>query len=1140
MTPAVTVVTPARDAQATIGETLSSLAAQTFEDWEAIVVDDGSGDATGEAVERRARDDDRLRLIRQSARGPAAARNAAIEAARGEWLLFLDADDWIAPGALGKLVAAAGHDGTHGAICGYARVAADGRRFDFAPPRSPDAFDDLARYCSFAIHCCLVRAARVREVGGFDTSLRICEDWDLWQRIARTPGRFAMVDEVLAFYRLRPGSASLHGAEMLRNGLQVLARGFGPDARVPQPLTRYAEGLPVAGRRAAQVSFATYCASIEAGAGRPVELVFEILGHDHDPTADAGGLARTIGEALPTGQGLLPSDLPAVWDERRDAVAALLEHIEARTSSGMAARLRRKLEGEAARLWTGHAPRGFGETWCVRLDARDPVRAIEVPPGHQRLYCQTRLDEKVLGAVELPVVHDSVAAGVLADAIAAEHAWPILVAFLAERRREPLAADDPEAWGIFLRELWGRSDWPEPRFYDPEWDDADAPVEVRRVSTSARLPLHEELPPVVAVDGPAEVVLTVGEGLAVSLSLEAGGELSAQTLRAAFTTRAGFELVRLAVRDGILGRGMKGAPLRARLAETAATASPSTWLATVQTSAVLGRRAGDPPGTSGSRRALLPSVALDDLSAMADAAGEPIVTQGPAGAPVAYAPELESRDAANGSGPGPRTAHDPRGGAASRRVEFESLFAGRPDPWGYTSDYERVKYEQTLTLLPERPRRVLELACAEGHFTERLSEHADEVVAADFSRVALDRARARCAHCANVTFAELDLTADDLPGGFDAVFCSEVLFYVGDAAALERVAGKLAGALRPGGVLITAHANALVEDPGAPGFDWEVPFGALTIGRTLAATRGLILEVELEAGPYRIHRLRRPGGVLSRARGALSRPRRERVEAAPMGPDVAAHFHPEGGEAVAGQTGGAFARLPILMYHRVAPDGPEATRRWRVTAEELDAHLGFLASCGYNSVTLDDWHAATVERKPFPYRPVILTFDDGYADFAEYAWPVLRRRGFGATVFVVTGRVGGWNEWDAEYGDRAQLMDWDELRSLSAQGVEFGSHTARHRHLTDLGNDDVVRELTRSRTRLRRELGRPVRMLAYPYGDADRIVEHLAGACGYRYGLTAAPESATFDHRPLGMPRLEVAGGDGVEALARKLEEVGG
>ena len=229
-------------------------------------------------------------------------------------------------------------------------------------------------------------------------------------------------------------------------------------------------------------------------------------------------------------------------------------------------------------------------------------------------------------------------------------------------------------------------------------------------------------------------------------------------------------------------------------------------------------------------------------------------------------------------------------------------------------------------------------------------------------------------------------------------------------------------------------------------------------------------------------------------------------------------------------------RLPILMYHRIAPDGPNETARYRVSPEALEAQLLHLRRSGYRSVRLGELQDALLRRKGLPGRAVMCTFDDGYLDFATYAWPLLRRYGYSATVFLVTEAMGQWNWWDEQYGERVALLDRSTIRRLAAEGVEFGSHTASHRPLTGLTHADVARECFRSRVLLEQVLSRSVRAIAYPYGDVDPVVRHLAGACGYVLGLTCRPGHSALHHEPLALPRVEVNGEDTLEDFARKLE----
>ena len=195
--PTVAVIVAAHNADETLAETLESLLGQSHRDWEAIVVDDGSTDRTAELTGGYAKRDERIRLIRQEQAGESSARNAGISLALSEWLLFLDSDDWLQPEALARLTGALVEDpGVDVAYSGWGRVTPDGQLAStHVWSRPAEIFASLARTNMLAVHSCLVRRSMVEELGGFDASLRTCEDWDLWQRLACRGARFQLVTE---------------------------------------------------------------------------------------------------------------------------------------------------------------------------------------------------------------------------------------------------------------------------------------------------------------------------------------------------------------------------------------------------------------------------------------------------------------------------------------------------------------------------------------------------------------------------------------------------------------------------------------------------------------------------------------------------------------------------------------------------------------------------------------------------------------------------------------------------------------------------------------------------------------------------------------------------------------------------------
>ncbi len=786
----------------------------------------------------------------------------------------------------------------------------------------------------------------------------------------------------------------------------------------------------------------------------------------------------------------------------------------------------------------------------VEVDITAPLADIEVSPEIELVSVSIWTPDTVLGAslgtIELPACDGRVPAGVLADAIADRYAWQILALFFGHVGRADREELDRRGWTLFLQELWGRPDWPEARFYDPP--DTPEPAPLRRVAKSwTAVEVSAPVPDLEGTGSELNVALTVGGVVLGRVAVPV--PIRSAELRARLTAAAGFELCRAAVREGLIGWPLTGPPLRERLAIAAARSrtvrglriepisaisTAPGWRRAVHRSLsggagwVISRRPSGEIGSAASRRGVLPA---DADVVLAIAAGGPVIeVSGPKPRRLVYAPDLlPAAPAARSSEP--RTACE---AAPYGRHHFEALFARGDDPWRYTTPYEGTKYEQTLGVIPPGPiDRALEIGCAEGHFTGTMSARVGRLIAADISEIALRRAAERCSDCGNVDFQRLDLARDPLPGSFDLIVCSETLYFLGDGEALAAAARKMADALEPGGHLVMAHANVVADDADRPGFDWDVPYGARTIGETFARTAGLRFLREIRTALYRVQLFRREEGLSA----VSTEPElaEESAYAAPE-PAVAEHILWNGGQpvrtAVLERT---TDRLPILLYHRVAPEGSPDTARYRVTPELFEEQLRYLKDAGFRSVGLDEWAGAMAARRPLPGRAVAFTFDDGYQDFLSWAWPALSRHGFTATVFLVAERIGGTNQWDASYGEELPLLGWEEIRRLRDEGVAFGSHGCTHRVLSLLPNVEAARGLARSRRILEEGLERPVTAVAYPWGLSDGAVRHFAGACGYLVGLDSKGGRSRLHGEPLNLPRIEVEGSDGLEAFVAKL-----
>jgi peptidoglycan/xylan/chitin deacetylase (PgdA/CDA1 family)/glycosyltransferase involved in cell wall biosynthesis len=205
-------------------------------------------------------------------------------------------------------------------------------------------------------------------------------------------------------------------------------------------------------------------------------------------------------------------------------------------------------------------------------------------------------------------------------------------------------------------------------------------------------------------------------------------------------------------------------------------------------------------------------------------------------------------------------------------------------------------------------------------------------------------------------------------------------------------------------------------------------------------------------------------------------------------------------------------RLPALLYHHVGPLRPGAVSGLTISPERFERHVRWLARRGYTGICPADWLRWRREGEGLPDKPILLTFDDGYADLAEYAFPVLRRYGFGAGVYVVTGQLGGTNAWDeAGRAVTHRLLTAEQIRCWATQGMEFAAHSRTHADLTSLSAPELTEEVMGSRDDLAALFGSRVTSFAYPYSFHNQaVVDCVRG--GFDLAFIADDENEGLNH----------------------------
>jgi peptidoglycan/xylan/chitin deacetylase (PgdA/CDA1 family) len=195
-------------------------------------------------------------------------------------------------------------------------------------------------------------------------------------------------------------------------------------------------------------------------------------------------------------------------------------------------------------------------------------------------------------------------------------------------------------------------------------------------------------------------------------------------------------------------------------------------------------------------------------------------------------------------------------------------------------------------------------------------------------------------------------------------------------------------------------------------------------------------------------------------------------------------------------------RVPALLYHQLVPrDKPclvELTnphRAYVVYDNAFAEQMAYLDREGYTPISLDDFLAYQEGQALLPERPIILTFDDGFASNYHYAFPILKRYGMRATIFATPDR--GCENFKKHAATDSPLTQ-AQMREMSEYDISIQSHGMTHRYLTELESDVVRWELIESKKTLENILQRPVEYLAVPSGAYNRAVKTLAKEAGYK------------------------------------------
>jgi peptidoglycan/xylan/chitin deacetylase (PgdA/CDA1 family) len=214
-------------------------------------------------------------------------------------------------------------------------------------------------------------------------------------------------------------------------------------------------------------------------------------------------------------------------------------------------------------------------------------------------------------------------------------------------------------------------------------------------------------------------------------------------------------------------------------------------------------------------------------------------------------------------------------------------------------------------------------------------------------------------------------------------------------------------------------------------------------------------------------------------------------------------------------------RLRVLTYHRVGVPRGGRTERLTVPPGRFAAQLRWLVRLGFEPSSLDVAPAVAAGQPVGPRRPVVLTFDDGFAEIYDHALPLLAERGVPAVVYVITeARRADMMEWGGQ--EPPALLAPRQWRELAQAGLTIGSHTRTHPRLTRCSPEQLVDEVAGSKSRLEDEIGCEVRHFCYPYGRWNDAVTEAVRDAGYATACTTERGMAGAGSCLLRLPRLTI------------------
>jgi peptidoglycan/xylan/chitin deacetylase (PgdA/CDA1 family) len=212
-------------------------------------------------------------------------------------------------------------------------------------------------------------------------------------------------------------------------------------------------------------------------------------------------------------------------------------------------------------------------------------------------------------------------------------------------------------------------------------------------------------------------------------------------------------------------------------------------------------------------------------------------------------------------------------------------------------------------------------------------------------------------------------------------------------------------------------------------------------------------------------------------------------------------------------------KVPILTYHSIDNSGSVIS----TSPEKFRSQMQYLNDSAFNVISLEEIVSCIHENRHFPPRSVAITFDDGFKNNYDIAYPVLKEYGFKATIFLVTGYCGKNNQWQGQPAEIPVLdiMGWDEVVEMSNNGIDIGAHTVNHPNLLELSLEQAKDEIVDSRKILGERLEKNILFFAYPYGGKTNKFSNIIKD-EFQCAVSTELKVADLDSDIYSLPRIDM------------------